>query len=69
MAKYSFDCEMGGEGHESEHFEVEADNDDEALGKMMEEMKPHGEKFHPEMAGKSPEELKEMITSTWKKEE
>lgn len=48
---------------------VEADNDDEAMDMMMEEVKAHLGEMHEDMADKSDEELKEMILGKWKKEE
>ncbi|OGD61628.1 hypothetical protein A3A71_00115 [Candidatus Berkelbacteria bacterium RIFCSPLOWO2_01_FULL_50_28] len=69
MAKYMLDCDLGDENHETEHFEVEAVSDDEAVTKLMEAMKPHGDKHHPDMADKTPEEMKEMIMGMWKIEE
>lgn len=66
MAKYSFDCDME---HEPMHFEVEAESDEEALKKMMDELGPHAKEHHPEMADKSQEEMEDMIKSGWHKEE
>jgi len=55
-------------GHEPMTFTAEADNDEEALQKIMEQASPHIAEVHPEMASKSPEEMKEMITNSWMKE-
>ncbi|MDP2671453.1 MAG: hypothetical protein Q8P13_03265 [bacterium] len=66
--KYTMTCNQG---HEDEPFtaSVEAENDDEAMGKMMEEVKPHLAEKHSDLAGKSDDELKEMIVGMWSKEE
>lgn len=49
-------------------FTVEAENDEEALQKIMEQAGPHVAQAHPEMASVSPEETKNMIMSNWVKE-
>ncbi len=66
MAKYTWTCEQG---HEPKSFTVEAENDDEAVEKLMEETKGHVDEDHKDMEDMSPEEAKKMITSSWKKEE
>ena len=63
--KYSFTCSQG---HEPMTFTVEADNDDEALQKIIGQAGPHVAEVHPDMANASPEEMKNMITSSWTKE-
>ncbi|MEX0616375.1 MAG: hypothetical protein WD231_01015 [Candidatus Woykebacteria bacterium] len=63
--KYSFTCNQG---HEPVTFTAEADSDDEALQKIMEQAGPHAAEVHPDMANKSPEEMKQMITGSWTKE-
>jgi hypothetical protein len=64
MTKYILDCDMQ---HEPMHFEVEAENDDEAVTKMLSQLKPHVEQFHPDMAGKSNEDLMGFIKTKWHK--
>jgi len=66
MAKYTLDCDMD---HEPMHFEVEAESDDEAMTKMLAELQPHADEHHPEMASKSPEEMKAFVESKWHKED
>lgn len=63
--KYTFTCNQC---DPSVDFSVEAENDDEAVDKLMESTKGHVAEKHPEMANASPEEAKQMITSNWKKE-
>lgn len=63
---YTFTCSQG---HEPVEFKVEASNDDEALAKIMEEAKGHLAEAHPDMAGMSPEQAKQIITSSWTKSE
>ena len=63
---YSFTCSQG---HEPMTFTAEAENDEEALQKIMDQTQPHVAEKHSEMANMSEEEAKNMITSMWKKEE
>lgn len=62
MAKYSLTCNQS---HEDapETFTVEADSDDEAVGKMLEVSKAHGAEKHSEAASMSEEEAKNWVTS------
>ncbi|HSX57914.1 MAG TPA: hypothetical protein VLE47_01415 [Candidatus Saccharimonadales bacterium] len=61
---YSFTCQ---EGHEPKTFTTEADNDDQAMESILEQMGPHVAEVHPDLAGKSPEELKQMVMDGWTK--
>ncbi|MBI2328003.1 hypothetical protein HYU92_06825 [Candidatus Curtissbacteria bacterium] len=61
---YTFTCSQG---HEPKSFTVEADNDDEALAKIMEKAAPHLQQAHPDMANMPPEEAKKIITGAWTK--
>ena len=65
LMKYSFICDQG---HEPQTFTVEADNDEGAVVNLMEQTQPHLAQVHPEMAGGSPEDAKQMIMSAWTKE-
>jgi len=64
--KYTFTCDQG---HEPESFTVEAEDDEEAVQKLMEQSQGHVAEKHPEMANASPEEARQMIMSNWTKEE
>lgn len=66
MAKYIFSCDMD---HEVMSFEAEAEIDEEAVTKLLEQTKTHTAEMHADMAGKSDEELMEMIRGGMKKEE
>lgn len=66
MAKYTFTCEQCSP---AVNFTVEAENEDEAVEKLMEETKGHVGEKHPDMANASPEEAKNMIKSSLKKED
>lgn len=61
---YTFTCSQG---HEPKSFTVDADNDDDALVKIMEQAAPHLQEAHPDMANMAPEEAKKLITSAWTK--
>lgn len=61
---YTFTCSQG---HDPVSFSVSAENDDEAVGKLMEEAKGHLAEAHPDMAGMSPDQAKQIITSSWTK--
>lgn len=61
---YTFTCSQG---HEPVTFTVEAENDDEALQKIMEQAQPHIAEAHPEMANMPEDQAKSMITSNWTK--
>lgn len=63
--KYSFTCSQG---HEPMTFTAEAENDEEALQKIMEQAGPHVAEAHPDMVNADPEETKKMITDSWTKE-
>ena len=62
---YTFTCEQG---HDPVTFTVEAENDDEALEKIMVQAGPHLQEAHPEMANMPPDQAKNIITGAWKKE-
>lgn len=62
---YKFTCSQG---HDPVTFTVEAENDDEALQKLLEQSGPHAAQVHPEMANMSPGDVKNLITSSWVKE-
>ncbi len=66
MAKYSFDCDMD---HDPMHFEVEAEDDDSAVKKLIEELGPHSEEHHPDMKDMSQEDLEKMVREGMHKEE
>lgn len=57
---YSFTCDQG---HEPETFTVEAENDDEAVTKIMEAASGHLAEKHPEMSTMTPEEGANLIRS------
>lgn len=59
---YSFKCTCG---HISK---VEADNDDDAMAKMMVAGGQHMESVHPDWPKGSDEEMKEMVKAGWWKE-
>ena len=61
---YTFTC---AQGHEPKTFTVDADNDDDALAKIMEQAGPHLAEAHADMANMPPEDAKKMITSAWTK--
>lgn len=61
---YTFTCSQG---HEPVTFTVEAENDDEALQKIMGQSQPHIASAHPEMANMPEDEAKNIITSNWTK--
>lgn len=62
---YTFTCQQG---HvEPATFTVEADNDEQALQKIMEQAAPHLAEKHPEMANIPPEEGRNIITANWVK--
>ncbi len=60
---YSKVCDNG---HEGETLSVEAGNDEEAMGKMMEAVKAHLAEKHQEMT-MSEEEMKTDIMNSWTK--
>ena len=62
---YSFTCEQG---HEPVTLTVEAENDEEALQKLMAEAAPHLQSAHPEMANMPEEDAKNIILSNWVKQ-
>lgn len=62
--KYIMICNQG---HVPETMTVEAQNDDEAMSKMMELAKSHNALNHPEKV-MTDEELMEYIKENWKKE-
>lgn len=62
--KYLLDCK---EEHEPETLSVMADSDDEALEKMVAEVKKHEAEKHPQMS-MSEKEMEEYIKSNWRKE-
>ena len=64
--KYTFTCDQG---HEPESFTVEAEDDEEAVQKLMEQSQGHVAEKHTEMASASPEEARQMIMSNWTKED
>lgn len=63
---YTFKCSQG---HDPVTFTVEAENDDEAFSKIMDATKGHLTDVHPDMAGMSPEDARQIITSSWTKSE
>ncbi len=62
---YTFTCEQG---HDPVTFTAQADNDEEALQKIMEQAAPHLAQAHPDMANMPEDQAKNMITSAWTKE-
>lgn len=59
---YTFTC---AQGHEPVTFTAEAENDDDALAKIMEKAAPHLASAHPEMANMPEDEAKKIITGSW----
>ena len=57
---YTFTC---AQGHEPETFSVEAENDQEALQKIMAKSGPHVAKVHAELANMPEDQAKQMIIS------
>jgi predicted small metal-binding protein len=64
MMTYTFTC---AQGHDSVTFSVDAENDDDALVKIMEKAAPHLASAHPEMANMPEDEAKKLITGSWVK--
>ncbi|MEX0621641.1 MAG: hypothetical protein WD187_01455 [Candidatus Woykebacteria bacterium] len=62
---YSFTCEQG---HEPKTFTVDAENEDEAVQKLLEQTGPHVAEAHPDMANMSPAEAEQMIRNGMKAE-
>ena len=62
---YSFTCEQG---HEPVTLTVEAENDEEALQKRIEQSAPHLQAAHPEMANVPEDQAKNIIMSNWVKQ-
>lgn len=58
---YTFNCPAC--GHK---LEVEADNDEEAVGKLMEAGKAHGEEAHADM-GTDPAEMENLVRTQMQK--
>lgn len=61
---YTFTCDQG---HDPVTFSVDAENDEEALGKLMQKSAAHLKSAHPDMANMSEEDAKKMITGSWVK--
>jgi predicted small metal-binding protein len=61
--KYSFTCPAPC----NYEIKVDAKNDDEAVGKIMEEGKLHAKKAHPDMPSMTEEQMKSMLRSGMKK--
>lgn len=61
---YTFTCSQG---HEPVTFTVEAENDDEALQKIMEQSSSHVQEVHPELANMPEDQVKNLIMSSWTK--
>lgn len=61
---YTFTCSQG---HEPITFTSEAENDEEALQKIMQQATPHLQQAHPDMANMPEEEAKKIVTSAWTK--
>lgn len=59
---YTFTCSQG---HEPITFTVEAENDDEALQKIMEQSGSHVQEAHPELANMPEDQVKGLITGNW----
>ena len=58
--QYSFTCSQG---HDPQTFTVDAENEDEAVEKLMEQTQSHLTEKHSDMPSMSPEEAKNMIRS------
>ncbi|OGD91298.1 hypothetical protein A3D07_01395 [Candidatus Curtissbacteria bacterium RIFCSPHIGHO2_02_FULL_42_15] len=63
---YTFTCSQG---HDPVTFTAEAENDDEAVAKLMEEARGHLAEVHPDLASMSPDQTKQVIISNWTKSE
>lgn len=62
---YTFTCDQG---HDPITFTAEAENDEEALQKIMEQAQPHISEKHSELANMPEDQVKNLIMSSWKKE-
>jgi len=63
--QYSFTCNQG---HDPQTFTVDAENEDEAVEKLMEQTQPHLAEAHSNMPSMSPDEAKNMIRGGLKAE-
>ncbi len=61
---YTFTCNQG---HEPVSFTAEAETDEEAVQKIMEQTASHLKEVHSNMPPMSEEEAKNMIMSSWAK--
>lgn len=64
--QYSFTCPAPGCGHT---MEVEAENDDEAMGKLLVAGDEHGKQVHPNIPQMPEEQAKEMVRVGMRKAE